>query len=194
MFTGIVQDIVTITAVKSITGGRRVSITLPLVTQYQVGDSILLNGICSTVVAVTSNSLVVEYMPQTERLTTVGTWVAGTRLNCEAPLTLQTKISGSLVTGHVDCIGQIASLNHSAEETTLSVVLPQPRPRFVVAQGAITIDGVNLTISAISSATVLQVSIIPHTLKHTIIQHYTADTAVNIEYDYIAKLFLAQAV
>ena len=194
MFTGIVQDIVTITQVEPITGGRRVSITLPLVTQYQIGDSILLNGICSTVVAVTSNSLVVEYMPQTERLTTVGAWVSGTRLNCEAPLTLQTKISGSLVTGHVDCIGQIDSVNQSSEETTLNVLLTQPRPRFIVTQGAITIDGVNLTISAIPSATVVRVSIIPHTLKHTIIQYYRDQTAVNIEYDYIAKLFLAQPV
>lgn len=191
MFTGIVQDILTITSIRSVTGGRRVTVTLPKIEQYQLGDSILLNGICSTVVAVDGSGLAVEYMAQTDRRTTSELWQTGDQLNCEAPLTLQTKISGSLVTGHVDCTGIVASLTGAPDDKRLVVAFAEDLPTSVIPQGCITIDGVNLTVIDCSGPAQVAVNIIPHTWQHTIMQYYRSGKKVNIEFDYIAKLFVA---
>lgn len=194
MFSGIVQDVVTIIAIKPIPGGRQVDLTLPKAEQYLPGDSILLNGICSTVVHVGFSDLVVEYMAQTDRLTTSSLWQSGDKINCEAPLTLQTKISGSLVTGHVDTVATVELLLGPSDDRQLVITFDVAVPASVMPQGSITIDGVNLTIAAVISQTQIAVHIIPHTWQHTIMQYYRASSKVNIEFDYIAKLFLARVV
>ncbi|EKD75953.1 MAG: hypothetical protein ACD_43C00270G0004 [uncultured bacterium] len=188
MFTGIVQDIITIIELTARADNLRVTVTLPKNVQYQAGDSILLNGICSTIESITNSALTVEFMPQTRTVTTVDNWQVGQLLNCEAPLTLQTKISGSLVTGHIDAVGQVIALEQSTSGTRLTIALVELLSAAIVPQGSITIDGVNLTIASIIQPNQVIVYIIPHTFEHTTIQQYTAGTSINIEFDYIAKL------
>lgn len=192
MFTGIVQDILTIISANLVAGSRRIVLTLPKTERCQPGDSILLNGICSTVVAIESNELVVEYMAQTDRLTTSSLWRPGDKVNCEMPLTLQKKISGSLVTGHIDTIARVETPLGSLDDKQVTVRFDMALPATVLPQGSITIDGVNLTITSVAPPVQITVHIIPHTWQHTIIQYYQAGSRVNVEFDYVAKLLLAR--
>jgi riboflavin synthase len=190
MFTGIVQEVVSIAQLVDTAQCRQITLSLPVYSNYLVGDSVLLNGICSTVVHITAADFTVEYMPQTQQRTTVGDWSVGQLVNCESPLTLQTKISGSLVTGHIDGVGEITQVERNRQLTSLTLQVNQALPPMVVAQGSLTVDGVNLTVAQLLTPRQARLDIIPHTQEHTSITSYLPGRRVNIEYDYIAKLVL----
>ncbi len=188
MFTGIVKEIVTLRTRQIIGGKLVITLTRPRLTRYQPGDSILLNGICSTIVAQLPKTLSVQFMPQTRRLTTVDNWKIGDKINVEAPVTLQTKLSGALVLGHIDQTMRCRKFNLSAGGgTNLTLVSTHPLPAYVVPQGGVTVDGVNLTITACTKYS-LSCALTDYTFNHTNLTTATAGKLVNVEFDYLAKI------
>lgn len=190
MFTGIVQELVTIRHVAQLADRLQVQLSLPLAAAYALGDSILLHGICSTIVAMTVDSITVEYMPETLRQTTVSHWVVGQAIHAEVPATLATKLSGSIVTGHVDAVATIVAVRNEAGDVALDIAIPEPHQHSMLQKGCVTINGVNLTIANWQNG-VVTVKLVPYTLQHTTLGTLQPDQLVNIECDYIAKLIIA---
>lgn len=180
MFTGIVQELLTITAIDRATA-TTVALTLPKWGILQIGESILLAGICSTVTAVTGTSFTVDYMAETLAKTTVERWQIGDQIHAEPSATLQTKLSGNLVYGHVDGTAEVIMV------TPLQLRLPTTALPYVVVKGAITINGVNLTIVDIVDHTIT-IELVPHTAAVTTLAKLQSGDRVNIELDYLTKV------
>lgn len=185
MFTGIVQDCQPIQALSKTADHWSVTITTPL-GHYQAGDSILLHGICSTVVSNDSAGLTVEYMAETIRLTTVSQWQVGQPLHIEASATLQTPLSGWLVTGHVDTIIPVLNVQ-TGTDYAITLQLTAGHAGLVMLKGGITLNGVNLTVTAVTTDTVT-VQLVPYTLTHTTLNQLKVGDRVNVEFDHFAKL------
>lgn len=152
-----------------------------------LGGSVLINGICSTITAITKTAITVQYMPETLRCTTVSGWKVRQRCNAEWPITLQTELSGSIVSGHVDAVGTVHNIEHSVHGHKVTITCPKKDVRLLIHKGGITINGVNLTISVIKKNTVA-VHLIPYTLHHTTLNGLQLHDRVNLEYDYITKI------
>lgn len=182
MFTGIVRELVRII---DITAGAvtTVSLTLPQWGKLAVGESILLHGICSTVTAVNAELFTVEYMAETLKLTTVPRWQVDDQIHAEPSLTLVTPLSGNLVYGHIDGTAEVIQLN------PLTLRLPKAWMNYVLLKGAITINGVNLTITQVQEQQV-SIELIPHTAKLTRLAQLQPGQQVNIELDYITKVIV----
>lgn len=191
MFTGIVQRNISITNITTTKQACTVSFSGVHNWNLKIGDSLLINGICSTITEIQHNYCSVEYMPQTLRLTTVQNWQVGQQCNAEASLTLATPLSGWLVTGHIDSIGTITAQQAVELDVQLIISYPKQFNNLVIQQGAITIDGVNLTVSNVKDNT-CSVHIIPYTLEHTTLQSMKPGDYVNLEFDYFAKITAQQ--
>lgn len=188
MFTGITQEVVHITALEPFSHGLRVSLTHPS-GNCALGDSILLNGICSTITAETKDAITVEFMPETLRLTTVQWWKVGQDVNAEFALTLQDKLSGSLVSGHVDALGTVSQIQPEQNEYKLSIAFDPKFQSYLVLKGGITVDGVNLTITDVKPGE-FSVHLIPFTLEQATLRSLEVGAKVNLEFDYFAKVII----
>lgn len=185
MFTGIVQSCQTIQQIQRSATVWRVHVSVPP-SRFQPGDSILVQGVCSTVVSVDDTELVIEYMSETIRLTNIEHWKVGKKLHIEAPVTLQTPLSGWLVTGHVDATLEVLFIQ-TGMDYVITIKLPQPSAALVMLKGGITINGVNLTVTELT-ADAVTVQLVPYTLTHTMLGDLRVGDWVNVEFDYIAKL------
>ncbi|MBI2415155.1 MAG: riboflavin synthase [Candidatus Kerfeldbacteria bacterium] len=185
MFTGIVQQRLTIQHIQPLATGQSVTFTAPQ-PALDSGDSILIQGICSTITRVDAATITVEYMPETIRCSTVGQWHVGQQCNMETPVTPTTVLSGWIVTGHIDSATTITALS-ALPDASITLAIPPAYQSLVMAKGCITIDGVNLTVAAIQSNH-CTVKLIPYTLQHTTLGHQSVGNQVNIEFDYIAKI------
>lgn len=191
MFTGIVQRQISITKREETNEVVTVSFSGVRNWNLAVGDSLLVNGICSTITDINEDTCTVQYMPQTLRLTTVQHWQAGQLCNGETSLTLVAPLSGWLVTGHVDTIGSVEKFDMVGADTQLTISLDTKFDHLVLRQGTITIDGVNLTVTDVQSGS-CSVHIIPFTMEHTTLKTLKVGAVVNIEFDYFAKLTARQ--
>lgn len=152
-----------------------------------LGGSVLVQGICSTIAAITKTTITVQYMPETLRCTTVSEWKVGQQCNAEWPITLQTELSGSIISGHVDAIAAIGDVKNNKRDYIITIVCPKKDSSYLLPKGGITIDGVNLTIQVVQK-NILQVHLIPYTLQHTTLNSLRLHDKVNLEYDYITKI------
>lgn len=191
MFTGIVQRNISIANITTTKQACTVSFSGADNWNLKIGDSLLINGICSTITEIQNDYCSVEYMPQTLRLTTVQNWQIGQSCNAETSLTLATPLSGWIVTGHIDTVGVITAQQTVESDVQLIITYPKQFNNLVIQQGAITIDGVNLTVSNVKDNT-CSVHIIPHTLQHTTLQSMKPGDDVNLEFDYFAKITVQQ--
>lgn len=193
MFTGIVEEIGQLTAVKKKTESMQLIIKGSKVLQgINIGDSIAVNGICLTVTSYTADTFTVDVMPETYRRTTLYLQSVGSMVNLERALTLETRLGGHLVSGHVDGIGSIYSIK--AEENALLVrIKTEPDILYyLVPKGSITIEGISLTVVAVDESS-FTVSLIPHTAKETTLGYKKNSDKVNLEVDIIAR-YLAKFV
>ena len=191
MFTGITQQVVSVTDVQSSNGLITVTVELPE-EQYVLGDSIMMNGICSTVTQLTDTTLTVEFMQETIDLTTVSAWQVGSHINIESPATLQSKLSGSLVTGHVDTVGTVRAIENGSDYG-VTIEYPVEYARYVLQKGSITFNGVNLTVvdpavAGDAGIGYCSVKLIPYTKEHTTMGGLKTGDSVNVEFDYISKI------
>jgi riboflavin synthase len=187
VFTGIVEELGSVVGVEPQPDAVRLRISGPLVTSDAVhGASIAVNGVCLTVVEHGHGEFTADVMQETLDRSSLGVLVAGSRVNLERPVTLEARLGGHLVQGHVDGTGTILERTPSEHWEVVRVSLPDDLGRYVVEKGSITVDGVSLTVveAARDSFTV---SLIPTTLELTTLGPKSVGDLVNLEVDVVAK-------
>jgi len=187
MFSGIVEELGELKKIS-----KRGNITLfefqaeKILEDVNIGDSISVNGTCLTIIRKESESLYFEVMPQTLKLTNLGTLRIKDKVNLERALKIGDRISGHFVTGHIDCIGIIRRKNYINNNLSFEIAIPTKFMPYCLPQGSIAIDGISLTIVD-KRASTFTVYIIPHTLKNTTLGFKGPSDKVNIEFDILAK-------
>lgn len=187
MFTGIVEELGTLRHVAETPSGRRVEIACERVLEgLDVDDSVNVSGACLTVVARDDRSFTCDVVPETIARTTLGRLVRGSHVNLERAATPTTALGGHLVQGHIDTTTALARRTAEGEGARLRFAVPKGLGRYIVEKGFITLDGVSLTVAAVSART-FDVAIVPHTAKRTTLSALREGDTVNIEVDIIAK-------
>jgi riboflavin synthase len=188
MFTGIIKAKGSITALERRGGDVRLSVQsedLPFRT-YEIGESIAVNGVCLTAVALHEDGFDTDVSVETLDVTSLGSLAVGSAVNLEPSLSLGDRLGGHLVSGHVDCLGTVTSVESDARSIRVAIEIPAEFARYVARKGSVTVDGVSLTVNEVLG-NVFEVNIIPHTAEVTIIGGYAAGSRVNIEVDLLAR-------
>lgn len=198
MFTGLIEEIGTVSALDHQNGVATLSIDCHRVLEdAKVGDSIAVNGCCLTVTSLNSGHFSTEMMGETIERTALGDLTAGDAVNLERAMSAGARLGGHLVQGHVDGVTRIRAIQaHGApqqEWTTVTYELPEALARYVVLKGSITVDGTSLTVMAVGPDS-FSVGLIPHTLQATIHGQRQVGERVNLEVDVIAKYVERQLV
>lgn len=188
MFTGIVKTTGHITSVERRGGDARVRVTAPGFqwSDYAVGESIAVNGVCLTAVAMHQDGFDADVSTETLAVTTLGNMEAGVRVNLEPALAVGERMGGHIVTGHVDGVGKVLSRETAAGSVRFEVQVPDELSRYIARKGSVSVDGVSLTVNQVTGDS-FGITIVPHTLQGTIIDEYRAGSAVNIEVDMLAR-------
>ena len=189
MFTGIVRELGTVTAVAAGPegGGLRLELDAPGTSAAAaLGDSVAIDGCCLTVVANATGRLAFDAVPETLARTTLGRLVAGDRVNLEPALRAGEPVGGHYVQGHVDGLGTVGSLEPEGEGARLTVEAPAELFRYCVEKGSIAVHGVSLTIAALEPDG-FAVALVPHTLAATTLGTLAPGAPVNLEVDVLAK-------
>jgi riboflavin synthase len=153
---------------------------------YEVGESIAVNGVCLTAIALHEDSFETDVSVETLDVTALNKLTVGDAVNLEPALSLGERLGGHLVSGHVDCVGQVLQRDADARSVRLTLEIAAEYARYVAKKGSVTVDGVSLTVNEVSGAR-FEVNIIPHTAQATIIGDYVVGTTVNIEVDLLAR-------
>ena len=188
MFTGIIKAKGTIGALERRGGDVRLTVRsggLPW-NEYEVGESIAVNGVCLTAVALHDDGFDTDVSVETLDVTGLGGLTVGSAVNLEPSISLGERLGGHLVSGHVDCTGKVVSRQADARSIRLSIEIPQEYARYVAKKGSVCVDGVSLTVNAVAGNT-FELNIIPHTAEVTIIDDYAPGTVVNVEVDLLAR-------
>ena len=154
--------------------------------QLELGESIAVAGACLTVVARTSDRFDADVSIETAEKTTLGRVSLGAELNLERSLRVGDRLGGHWVSGHVDGVGRVASIETSGEAWHVRVNMPEALRRFVAPKGSVTLDGVSLTVNAVAGAE-LSVMLIPHTRQVTSLKHWRTGAELNLEADLVAR-------
>jgi len=152
----------------------------------RVGGSVAVNGVCLTAIAVAADRFTADVSAETLAVTTFGSLAADAKVNLEPPLNAGDPLDGHIVTGHVDGVGEVVAIEAAGRSTRLVIEVPTALSRYIAAKGSVAVDGVSLTVNAVSGAR-FEVNIIPHTQAVTVIGEYRPGRAVNIEVDMIAR-------
>jgi len=192
MFTGIIEERGTVTAVTPAGDGVRLTVRAPLaVSDAQHGDSISVSGVCLTVADQGPDWFTADVMRQTLDMTTVGALVEGSTVNLERALAAHTRLGGHIVQGHVDGTGELLEVRPGDQWRVLRIALPADLAPLVVDKGSICVDGVSLTVSDVSDAAAaepwFEVSLIPETLDITTLGARAVGARVNLETDILAR-------
>ena len=187
MFTGIVEELGEIVAIDHGAESAVIRVRGPLVTSdARHGASIAVNGVCLTVVEHDGETFSVDVMAETLNRSSLGSLGAGARVNLERAMAASARLDGHIVQGHVDGTAQILARVPGDRWEVVQLTLPPELSRYVVEKGSITVDGISLTVSAITEDT-FSVSLIPTTLALTTLGHKDVGDLVNLEVDVIAK-------
>jgi len=187
MFTGIVEELGEIVAVEHGAESAVLRVRGPLVTSDAApGASIAVNGVCLTVVELDGQTFSVDVMAETLNRSSLGSLRVGAVANLERAMAASSRFGGHIVQGHVDGTGKILARVPGDRWEVVQFTLPPEVSRYVVEKGSVTVDGVSLTVSAITEDT-FSVSLIPTTLELTTLGYKTVGDLVNLEVDVIAK-------
>lgn len=186
MFTGLIEAVGRVGRVDEKAGGRRLLVETPLGQELALGDSIGVNGVCLTVVERSPSAFSADVSPETLRVTSLGEWKPGRRVNLERPLRADQRFGGHFVLGHVDAVTALASVRQDGDSYWLEFVLPRALQSLVIPKGSVTLDGISLTIASLSDQD-FGVQIVPHTWTHTALSDLAPGAAVNIEADVLGK-------
>jgi riboflavin synthase len=187
MFTGIIEELGEIVRLDWHGEGAVLSVRGPTVTaDARHGDSIAVNGVCLTVVAVDGDVFTVDVMKESFDRSSLGSVSPGDRVNLERAATLATRLGGHLVQGHVDGVGIVLARTPGERWEDVRLSLPPDLARYVVEKGSICVDGISLTVTAVDDES-FGVSLIPTTLELTTLGHKGVGAEVNLEVDVIAK-------
>jgi len=188
MFTGIIKARGLITAMERRGGDVRLTVSsdgLPF-SDYEIGESIAVNGVCLTAVALHEQAFDTDVSVETLDVTALGLLNVGSVVNLEPAISLGERLGGHLVSGHVDCVGKVVSRISDARSVRLAIEIPVQYAHYVAKKGSVCVDGVSLTINEVSGSC-FELNIIPHTADVTIIGDYSVGTSVNVEVDLLAR-------
>ena len=197
MFTGIVEEVGTVVVREERFAGGQVTAAVlriraaKVLEDVQLGDSIAVNGVCLTVTDVDGDVWSTDVMAETLIRSSLGGAGEGQPVNLERAVAPHTRLGGHLMQGHVDGVGRILGRTPGEHWEVVRIALPPQLARYVVEKGSIAVDGVSLTVSAVSAADLaepwFEVSLIPTTLRETTLGARAAGEPVNLEVDVIAK-------
>ena len=188
MFTGIIQAVGEIAALEPRGGDLRLRIhtgKLPL-EDVALGDSIATNGVCLTVTDLPGDGFWADVSVETLNFTTLSQLSQGSRVNLEKALTPESRLGGHIVSGHVDGVGEIVSLQEDARSWRFVLRAPDELAKYIAHKGSICIDGTSLTVNAVNGAE-FDLNIIPQTMAETVFGEYRPGSRVNLEVDVIAR-------
>ena len=187
MFTGIVEEVGT---VRQVIKGNRSShfiITASKVLDdTKIGDSICTGGVCLTVTNMGKDFFEADVMAETMRRSKLGLLTQGSNVNLERALSLQTRLGGHMVSGHIDGTGTITRMEREENAVWVTIIAEASILKYIIEKGSITIDGISLTVAYVDD-NCFKVSIIPHTGGETTLLHQKAGDIVNLECDMIGK-------
>jgi riboflavin synthase len=188
MFTGIIEELGTVTALDPRSTGARLRVgCVTVLDDLLSGGSIAVNGVCLTAIDLTPDSFAADLAPETLDRSNLGGLFPGARVNLERPVTPVTRLSGHIVQGHVDATGELISLDPLGDGNWwLKLRVPPELDRYLVHKGSIAIDGISLTIASIDGA-VMGLAIIPHTYANTTLGFTKPGGRLNLEVDVLAK-------
>lgn len=187
MFTGIIEEIGKIVRISNIAGGKKIKISAKLIlTDLKTDDSVAVNGVCLTATKVESDGFWADAVGETLNKTTLSFLKENSEVNLERALTLQTRLGGHLVQGHVSAIGEITEIKKLGENYSLECLIPEKLTKYIIDEGSVTINGISLTVAKIINQRIT-ISVIPHTWDNTNLKYMKVGYKINIEVDVIAK-------
>ena len=186
MFTGLVGDLGTVTAVDATADGVRLAVQTALAPEIDEGDSVAVNGVCLTATAVAEGHFSADVMHESLRRSSLAEVGEGSAVNLELPLRASDRLGGHIVQGHVDGVGVVRERREDGFSRVVTIGAPAELLRYVVEKGSIAVDGVSLTVSAIGDDW-FEVSLIPETLERTTLGAAEPGRPVNLEVDVLAK-------
>lgn len=192
MFTGLIESVGEVLAAERGEGGLRMRIATPLARELREGDSIAVNGVCLTAVAIDAGAFGADISPATLAATTLGGVSAGTRVNLERALAADGRFGGHMVLGHVDGVAEVTSLARDGDHHWLTIDVPPALAPLLVEKGSLAVDGISLTIAKLHGPHA-GFQIVPHTLAHTNLGALRPGAGVNVECDIIGK-YVVQAL
>lgn len=187
MFTGLIEEIGVVECIEEQGNGKRLVIRAALIMQdLKIDDSISINGVCLTAVAVDKNQFAFDVIAETLRKTTIGEWRTGTRVNLERALRADSRLGGHFVQGHVDAVAVVHEVQSHQNEWLLTLEIPKHFKKYVIQHGSITLDGVSLTVARWQPP-LATVALIPHTLERTTLSERKIGDKINVEVDILGK-------
>ena len=194
MFTGIVKDVGTVSGIRN--QGTRLRITVSYKNErafndLAVDESVAINGVCQTVVALGEKTFDVDTIEETLKKTTLGFFAVGVPVNLERALLPSDRLGGHFVQGHVDCVGTVLAVYDLGGSREIKIGFPEKFQPFIVPVGSIAVDGVSLTVANVNENS-FTVAIIPYTFKNTTINNLMEGNRVNLEFDILGKYIARQ--
>jgi riboflavin synthase len=186
MFTGLVETTGRVASVEPRPGGSRLRLEPHLGGDVRVGDSVSVSGVCLTVTTQDAHGITADIGPETARITTLGSIGVGQLVNLERSMRADGRFGGHFVQGHVDALGTLAAIRVEGDARWMTVEFPAALAPYFIPKGAVTIDGISLTIAALHEGR-FDVMIIPHTWAATNLATRQVGDAVNLECDMIGK-------
>ncbi|MGH3399185.1 MAG: riboflavin synthase [Streptosporangiaceae bacterium] len=193
MFTGIVEELGEVVTLERDAEPARLTVRGPEVTaDARRGDSIAINGVCLTVTSISDGQFSADVMGETLGRSSLGALVSGAPVNLERPMRPDGRLGGHIVQGHVDGTGVIVARRPADGWEVVRISVPPELARYVIQKGSVAVDGVSLTVSALSAPDApeepwFEVSLIPETLRRTTLGRRSPAELVNLEVDMIAK-------
>jgi riboflavin synthase len=187
MFTGLIEEVGTVTSTRERERSKQLQIVAPRIAKkIRSGESVAVNGCCLTLSAHRGDQLTFDLLDETLDRTNLKMLRRGSGVNLERALRADDRFGGHFVQGHVDCTSRVISFEQRGGDYRLAVELPAEFARYVACKGSIAIDGISLTIAEVSPQS-FAVWIIPHTKRHSNLSRAEAGILVNLEFDILAK-------
>lgn len=192
MFTGLIEVVGTIRAVRDTAQGRELEIMSPW-QDLALGESIAVNGACLTVVTITGDAFTVQVVVTSRERTAFGDYEVGRRVHLERAMRLGDRLGGHLVQGHVDGVATVERVVQHGDSWLIDLAVPDEVAAVTIPLGSITVDGVSLTANAVPRHGAVQLAIIPFTLEHTTLGDLRPGDRVHVEGDLVGKYVRQQA-
>lgn len=189
MFTGIIENTGKVSDIRTLKGGLEIDISSSLTPSLDIDDSVAINGVCHTVVKKIEEIFTIQSVEETLRKTSIGDLKPGDLVNLEESLTLEKKLDGHIVQGHVDTTGIITKIEEEGADWLITLEYPEEFAPFIVPRGSIALDGISLTVAQLSGNEFL-VAIIPYTWDYTNLRQKKPGDRLNIEFDVLGKYVL----
>jgi riboflavin synthase len=187
MFTGLIEEVGTVVAMRASDGGARLQVAAPRIAkQARTGQSIAVNGCCLTLTSHRGDRLTFDLLEETIARTNLNRLQENSSVNLEGALRADGRLGGHFIQGHIDCVSPIVAFAQSGADFRLEIELPREFAHYAASKGSIAINGISLTVSAVLPKS-FEVWIIPYTKHHTNLDLARAGDLVNLEFDIIAK-------